>query len=66
VVHVSCKRQDQQQTRPESTHANHDKSPAARWPGPGVSDWLSHHGNLEFTGENAEAMELDSYAAAPL
>ena len=29
-----------------------------------VSDWLSHHGNLEFTGENTEAMELDSYAAA--
>jgi hypothetical protein len=29
-----------------------------------VSDWLSHHGKLEYTDENTEAMELDSYAAA--
>ncbi len=29
-----------------------------------VSDWLSHHGNLEFRRENTEAMEPDSYAAA--
>ena len=29
-----------------------------------VSDWLSHHGNLELAGENAEATQLDSYAAA--
>ena len=29
-----------------------------------VSEWLAHHGNLELAGENAQATELDSYAAS--
>jgi hypothetical protein len=29
-----------------------------------VSDWVSHHNNLELAAQKAEAKELDSFATA--